>query len=104
RHMSRTAVIAETDRLAAELGGLPCVHDLTLTDVTVQLHLDGVRFNFTIRALTPLSVRRLSAHRPLLENPLIRPYSDGRLDSPLAAKALSLQPQHHHHTAHPPLT
>lgn len=76
RHMTRTTVIAETDRPADGLASLPGVHDVTEKDGTVQFQLDGDRFDDAMRALTPLGVRSLVAHPPTLEQLLMRHYGD----------------------------
>lgn len=76
RHMTRTTVIAETDRPADELAGLTGVHDLTNEDGKVRFQLDGDRFDDAMRALTPLGVRSLVAHPPTLEQLLMRHYGD----------------------------
>lgn len=77
RHMTRTTVIAETDRPARELANVPGVHDLTVKDGTVEFQLDGDRFDEAMRALTPLGVRSLVAHPPTLEQLLMRHYGEG---------------------------
>ena len=89
RHMTRTTVIAETDRPARELETIPGVHDLTVADGTVQFQLDGDRFDEAMRALTPLGVRSLVAHPPTLEQLLMRHYGEGADDGTLASKGLS---------------
>ena len=87
RHMTRTTVIAETDRPARELETIPGVHDLTVADGTVQFQLDGDRFDEAMRALAPLGVRSLVAHPPTLEQLLMRHYGEGA--STPASKGLS---------------
>ncbi|GAA4478379.1 ABC transporter ATP-binding protein [Enteractinococcus fodinae] len=89
RHMTRTTVIAETDRPARELDTIPGVHDLTVADGTVQFQLDGDRFDEAMRALTPLGVRSLVAHPPTLEQLLMRHYGEGVNDSTHALKGQS---------------
>ena len=76
RHMTRTTVVAETDRPADGLRGLPGVHDLTLEDRKVTLEVDGERIEGVVNALAPLGVRSLVAHPPTLEQLLMRHYGD----------------------------
>lgn len=90
RHMTRTTVVAETDRPADGLATVPGVHELTIDDGTVHFQLDGDRFDDAMRALSPLGVRSLVAHPPTLEQLLIRHYGDGaELDGAEAPKGQS---------------
>ena len=76
RHMTRTTIVAETDRSAQHLAKLPGVHDLTEEDGTVQFQLDGDRTNDAMQALAELGVQSLVAHPPTLEQLLMRYYGD----------------------------
>jgi len=90
RHMTRTTIIAETDRPAHGLDSVPGVHDLTTKDDTVQFQLDGDRFDEAMQALTPLGVRSMVAHPPTLEQLLMRYYGEGaETQSTSASKGLS---------------
>ncbi|HIW46854.1 MAG TPA: ABC transporter ATP-binding protein [Candidatus Yaniella excrementigallinarum] len=76
RHMTRTTIVAETDRPAQHLAELPGVHDLTEEHGTVQFQLDGDRTNDAMQALAALGVQSLVAHPPTLEQLLMRYYGD----------------------------
>lgn len=76
RHMTRTTVVAETDRSAQQLAELPGIHSLTEDNGTVEFQLDGDHFDTAMQALTPLGVRSLVAHPPTLEQLLMRHYGD----------------------------
>lgn len=76
RHMTRTTVVAETDRSAQQLAELPGIHSLTEDNGTVEFQLDGDHFDAAMQALTPLGVRSLVAHPPTLEQLLMRHYGD----------------------------
>lgn len=76
RHMTRTTVVAQTDRPADRIDQLPGVHDLTYEDGQVRFQVDGDRIDPVVRALAPLGVRSLVAHPPTLEQLLMRHYGD----------------------------
>ncbi|MEQ4304247.1 ABC transporter ATP-binding protein [Plantactinospora sp. B6F1] len=76
RHMTRTTVVAETDRPADELGRVDGVHHLVVEDGQVRFLVDGDRVDQVVRALAPLGVRSLVAHPPTLEQLLMRHYGD----------------------------
>lgn len=81
RHMTRTTMIAETDRPVEGLRGLDGVHSLTHSDGTATLEVDGDRIDAVVSALAPLGVRSLVAHPPTLEQLLMRHYGSDSADT-----------------------
>ncbi|MEH6820080.1 MAG: ABC transporter ATP-binding protein [Dietzia psychralcaliphila] len=77
RHMTRTTMVARTDRPSDDLRRVPGVHDVEIDDDEVRFQVDGDRTNEAVRALAPLGVRSLVAHPPTLEQLLMRHYGDG---------------------------
>ncbi|MFV0254157.1 MAG: ATP-binding cassette domain-containing protein [Beutenbergiaceae bacterium] len=76
RHLTRTTVVARTRSSAAELAGLPGIHDFALDGDQVQFEIDGADLDSAIRALAPLGVDTLTAHPPTLEKLLLQHYGD----------------------------
>lgn len=76
RHMTRTTIIAETDRSVDALRDLEGVHHLSSRSGQVTLEVDGDRIDEVVNALAPLGVRSLVAHPPTLEQLLMRHYGD----------------------------
>ncbi len=76
RHMTRTTVVAETDRPAAALADLEGVHGFGHEDGQVRFEVDGDRVDDVVRTLAGLGVRSLVAHPPTLEQLLMRHYGD----------------------------
>ncbi|MFN3601272.1 MAG: ATP-binding cassette domain-containing protein [Dietzia sp.] len=77
RHMTRTTMVARTDRAADGLRRVPGVHDVEIDDDDeVRFQVDGDSVDEAVRALAPLGVRSLVAHPPTLEQLLMRHYGD----------------------------
>ncbi|EYT61989.1 ABC transporter ATP-binding protein [Dietzia sp. UCD-THP] len=76
RHMTRTTMVARTDRPAGDLRRVEGVHDVEIDDDEVRFQVDGDRVDEAVRALAPLGVRSLVAHPPTLEQLLMRHYGD----------------------------
>lgn len=76
RHMSRTTIVATTQRPADGLSGLPGVHGLETDGDRVRMDVDGDRVEPVVRALADLGVGSLVAHPPTLEQLLMRHYGD----------------------------
>ncbi|MBB1053209.1 ABC transporter ATP-binding protein [Dietzia sp. B44] len=76
RHMTRTTMVARTDRPAGDLRRVEGVHDVEIDDDEVRFQVDGDSVDEAVRALAPLGVRSLVAHPPTLEQLLMRHYGD----------------------------
>jgi ABC-2 type transport system ATP-binding protein len=76
RHLTRTTVIAETDRPATHLTTVPGVHEPQLHGNRVTFDVDSDHLDEAVRALSGLGVRSLAAHPPTLEELFLRQYGD----------------------------
>lgn len=76
RHLTRTTIVAELERDPAAIQGIAGIHDLRLTDHSVEFEVDSDRIPDVITALAPLGVRSLISHPPTLEELFIRHYQD----------------------------
>jgi ABC-2 type transport system ATP-binding protein len=76
RHLTRTTVIAETDRPATHLTTVPGVHEPQLHGNRVTFDVDSDHLDEAVRALSALGVRSLAAHPPTLEELFLRQYGD----------------------------
>ncbi|HEX5918359.1 MAG TPA: ABC transporter ATP-binding protein [Nocardioides sp.] len=76
RHLTRTTVIAETDRDASGISAVPGVHEPELHGSRVTFDVDSDHLDDAVRALAGLGVRSLAAHPPTLEELFLRQYGD----------------------------
>ena len=76
RSHTRTTVVAETTRPAAELSSLPGVHHLQEVDGRVRMEVDSGDLDVVLRKLAELGVVALQAHPPTLEELFLREYGD----------------------------
>ena len=76
RHLTRTTVIAETDRPATGLDALPGIHNLEMSDGRVRFDVDGPDLDAAIRHLSGSGLRALVSHPPTLEELFLRHYGD----------------------------
>lgn len=74
RHLTRTAVTAETNRPATGLDQLPGVHDLQVDDQRVRFAVDTARLDDAIQYLSRLGIRSLTSQPPTLEELFLRHY------------------------------
>ena len=82
RHLTRTAIVAETDEPVPALRGLAGVHDLRVDGGEVRFTVDTARLDAALRVLTEAGVRSLTSRPPTLEELFLRHYGD---DLPAAA-------------------
>ncbi|MFO7592054.1 MAG: ABC transporter ATP-binding protein [Acidimicrobiia bacterium] len=75
RHLTRTAVTAETASPAADLAGMPGVHELAEEDGHVSFTVDGERLDEVMRYLAGLGIRSLVSRPPTLEQLFLRHYA-----------------------------
>jgi ABC-2 type transport system ATP-binding protein len=76
RHLTRTTVIAETDRPATQIAGVPGVHEPELHGNRVTFDVDSDHLDAAVTALAGLGVRSLAAHPPTLEELFLRQYGE----------------------------
>ncbi|MGL4176691.1 MAG: ATP-binding cassette domain-containing protein [Dermatophilaceae bacterium] len=75
RHLTRTTVVAETERPATALAGVPGIHTPQLSDGRVTFDVDSDAIDAALAALLPLGIRSLQAHPPTLEELFLREYA-----------------------------
>lgn len=76
RHLTRTTVIAETDRPATRIAAVPGVREPQLHGNRVSFDVDSDHLHEAVAALAGLGVRSLTAHPPTLEELFLRQYGD----------------------------
>ncbi|MGY1840323.1 MULTISPECIES: ATP-binding cassette domain-containing protein [unclassified Modestobacter] len=74
RHLTRTAVTAETERPATGLAELPGVHGLETVDGRVGFDVDGDALDAAVRCLSAAGLRSLHSAPPTLEELFLRHY------------------------------
>jgi ABC-2 type transport system ATP-binding protein len=87
RHLTRTAIVAETARPVAGLAELPGVHGMERDGVRVRFEVDTAHLDATLRHLTGFGVRALTSQPPTLQELFLRHYGDELEDSPQPAGA-----------------
>ena len=76
RHLTRTAVVAETDEPVPALRDLDGVHDLRVDGGEVRFTVDTTRLDAALHVLTEAGVRSLTSRPPTLEELFLRHYGD----------------------------
>lgn len=76
RRLTRTTVVAETERPADRLAHVAGVHGLQVSDHRVTFDVDSDHLDAAVQALAPLGVRSLAAHPPTLEELFLREYGE----------------------------
>jgi ABC-2 type transport system ATP-binding protein len=76
RHLTRTSVTAETERPAADLKGLPGVHDFKLDNGRVQFDVDTDKLGPVISEVAALGITNLVSQPPTLEQLFMRHYGE----------------------------
>jgi ABC-2 type transport system ATP-binding protein len=74
RHLSRTAVTAETAEPPQGLDHLPGVHDVAVNGTSVRCQVDPDGLEGVLRVLTDAGVRSLESRPPTLEELFLRHY------------------------------
>ncbi len=80
RHLTRTAVTADTERPVTGLLALPGVHDVVQQDGRARFDVDTDHLGEALRHLTDFGVRSLSSAPPTLEELFLRHYGDEPAD------------------------
>ena len=76
RHLTRTSVSAELERVPDGLAALPGVHDLVVEGQRVAFEVDSDRLGGAMERLTTGGVRTLTSQPPTLEELFLRHYGD----------------------------
>jgi ABC-2 type transport system ATP-binding protein len=76
RHLTRTAITAETVKEPTGLDRLPGLHDLRVDDHRARFDVDTDHLDTALQALTALGVRSLTSQPPTLEELFLRHYGD----------------------------
>jgi ABC-2 type transport system ATP-binding protein len=76
RHLTRTSIVAETERPADGLRDLTGVYGLVIDGTHVRFDVDTVHLDDAVRRLSELGVRSLVSHPPTLEELFLRHYGD----------------------------
>ncbi len=78
RHLTRTAVTAEVQRVPAELAAIPGVHDLRVEGSRLSAQVDPVGMDALMSALAGAGLSSLESRPPTLEELFLRHYADVR--------------------------
>jgi ABC-2 type transport system ATP-binding protein len=76
RHLTRTSIVAETERPPTGLAALAGVHDLNVQGVRARFDVDTSHLDEALRRLTAFGVRSLTSQPPTLEELFLRHYGD----------------------------
>ena len=76
RHLTRTSIVAETERPPAGLEVLAGVHDLHVQGARARFDVDTSHLDEALRRLTHFGVRSLTSQPPTLEELFLRHYGD----------------------------
>ncbi|HEX9098238.1 MAG TPA: ABC transporter ATP-binding protein [Candidatus Dormibacteraeota bacterium] len=76
RHLTRTAITAETESPAESLSNLAGVHGLEIDGTKVRFEVDTDHLGAAVRRLGELGVSSLVSHPPTLEELFLRHYGD----------------------------
>ncbi|WP_433432052.1 ATP-binding cassette domain-containing protein [Nonomuraea sp. CA-141351] len=74
RHLTRTSVTAELDRIPDGLAGLEGVHDLAVNGSQVRFGIDAEHLQSALRLLTDSGIRQLTCQPATLEELFLRHY------------------------------
>ena len=76
RHLTRTTVVAETERPATDIARVPGVHEPDFQGARVTFDVDSDHLGEAVSELARLGVRSLTAHPPTLEELFLRQYGE----------------------------
>jgi polyether ionophore transport system ATP-binding protein len=76
RHLTRTSIVAETERPPTDLAALAGVHDVHVEGVRARFDVDTSHLDEALRRLTSFGVRSLTSQPPTLEELFLRHYGD----------------------------
>ena len=76
RHLTRTAISADTDRPVTGLDRLPGVHDPVVDGTRARFDVDTAQLDGALKHLVTFGVRSLTSQPPTLEELFLRHYGD----------------------------
>jgi ABC-2 type transport system ATP-binding protein len=76
RHLTRTAIAAETAQPATGLERLPGIHDLDAEGTRVRFSVDTAQLDGAMKQLTQFGIQTLTSQPPTLEELFLRHYGD----------------------------
>ena len=76
RHLTRTSIVAETERPPTGLAALAGVHDLHVRGARARFDVDTSQLDAALRRLSSFGVRSLTSQPPTLEELFLRHYGD----------------------------
>ncbi|WP_193608709.1 ATP-binding cassette domain-containing protein [Nocardioides lijunqiniae] len=76
RHLTRTTVVADTERPATVIADVPGVHGAEVDGPRITFDVDSEHLAEAVSALAALGVRSLAAHPPTLEELFLRQYGE----------------------------
>lgn len=76
RHLTRSSVMAETERPAAHLEGMAGVHGLTVKGARAEFEIDSVRLGTVMDYLAGCGITSIQVRPPTLEELFLRHYGD----------------------------
>lgn len=84
RHITRTSIIAETERPVTGLDRVLGIRGLDIDGSRVSFDVDGPQLDEAVRILSAAGLRSLASHPPTLEELFLHQYGDGiGVDSPV---------------------
>ncbi|SDU23176.1 ABC transporter ATP-binding protein [Jiangella alkaliphila] len=87
RHLTRTSIMAETERPATGLDQLAGIHDLVVEDRRVSFSVDTAVLDGAVKHLAPFGILSLTSQPPTLEELFLRHYGDEVAAEAAVAKA-----------------
>ncbi|HET7483653.1 MAG TPA: ABC transporter ATP-binding protein [Actinomycetota bacterium] len=76
QHLTRTSVVAETERPIGDLSQIPGIHDVEVNKTHLSCQVDTTQLDALLRRLTEAGVRTLTTRPPTLEELFLRHYGD----------------------------
>lgn len=83
RHLTRTSIAADTDRVVTGLEAMPGIHGLRSGDHRVEFDVDTDDLDRAVAHLSGFGLRSLTSHPPTLEELFLRHYGDELADAGL---------------------
>ena len=87
RHLTRTAIAAETQQPVTGLDRLPGIHDLVSEGHRVTFSVDTAELDGAVKHLAPAGIVTLTSQPPTLEELFLRHYGDELATEGVAAEA-----------------
>ncbi|MFI7641548.1 ABC transporter ATP-binding protein [Nonomuraea sp. NPDC049400] len=75
RHLTRTAIVADTATPVTGLNQMPGIHNATVEGASVRFSVDAEHLDTAIRHLTTFGLNSLVSHPPTLEELMLRHYA-----------------------------